>query len=203
MALPSFWGRMPWLKWLSDEFQASLALFLSYLLPKVYMRNGRMKKRKSDVQSIKHNQAVLGNTKCSLLCSALLFCLGAWCQHIDTHTHTFPVVGRPWGRANSPRDCGNKWGRDDCGLGGDGEKSRVGSKQETLMKYEGLSMAAWFLPSTTSSPLSWAPPAPGTLRGRWVTLEWVGRKAHAEFKRAKTVLTITLHLLSIFIIIIL
>lgn len=32
-------------------------------------------------------------------------------------------------------------------------QKRVGSKWETLMKYEGLSMSAWFLPSTTSAPL--------------------------------------------------
>lgn len=38
-------------------------------------------------------------------------------------------------------------------MGGDGEKKRVGSKWETLMKYEGLSVTAWFLPSATKPTL--------------------------------------------------
>lgn len=134
-----------------------------------------------------------------------------FCKHTDTdtltpfllHTNTFSFVGHPWGRASSTRDCGDKWGWDGGGIGGDVEK-RVGSKQETLMKYEGLSMAAWFLPSTTSPPRSpaWALPAWGTQRGRWVTLERKDCKSHAEWgKKAKTILTITPHLLRIFIII--
>lgn len=59
-------------------------------------------------------------------------------------------------------------------------KKRVGSKQETLMKYEGLSMAAWFLPSTTFPPFPELYLPEGHREGRWVTLERKDCKSHAE-----------------------
>lgn len=79
-----------------------------------------------------------------LQCGITPYCSGASC------TCTFPLTTHPQGNAST---CETLAINDGYRMGGGG-KTRQGCKQETQMKYEGLSVATWFLPASAPPPLS-------------------------------------------------